>query len=108
MLPSPATAMSVGWVSRAWMAGPPSPELPLLPVGPPVPAIVSILPSAVTRRTRVPSVMRMSPFLSIATPCGEDSSALVAFPLLLPVNPSFFGPVPATTVMAPSRPILKT
>ena len=70
--PEGVTAMPFGALSRAALAGPPSPESPRIPS----PASVVITPSGSTRRTRLLelSAIRKAPFPSSTTLCGSRSA----------------------------------
>src|SRR5439155_994194 len=78
MPPSAVTATPSGRLSRAAVAGPPSPEKPLTPV----PAMVVIIPLGDTRRTRLfsGSAMRKPPSAVTATALAELNRAAVAGP----------------------------
>ena len=90
-------ATFAGQMSRAAVAGPPSPLKPCTPV----PATVVMIPSGLTFRTRLLSVsaMKRFPCPSAVTPQGRASIALVAGPPS-PLKP--YDPFPATVVMMPA------
>src|SRR5438552_17933212 len=78
------------------MAGPPSPEEPIVPL----PATVLMTPFGVTLRIRLKSAMNRLPVASAATPWGAPRDALVAGP---PSPEPALLPLPATVLIIPSR-----
>src|SRR5664280_2025204 len=94
-LPAASTARPIGATRHAWVAGPPSPQKPLVPL----PATVVMVPSGATRRTRLllpGSAMYRLPAASRARPPGPWRHAWVAGPPS-PQKPAV--PLPATVVM---------
>ena len=100
-LPWSSTAVYVGELSWAWVAGPPSPLKPRTPV----PATVATIPSGLTCRMRLlpQSVMIRLPPRPTTTSKGALNCALAIGPPS-PLKPAT--PVPATVVMIAVRPHL--
>src|SRR5664280_592050 len=67
-LPAASTNRPYGMFRHVWVAGPPSPQKPLVPL----PATVVMVPSGATRRTRLlsSSLMYRLPAASTARPAG--------------------------------------
>src|SRR5664280_654782 len=96
-LPAASTARKTGLFRQAWVAAPPSPQKPMVPL----PATVVMVPSGATRRTRLlpASAMYRLPAASTNRPYGMSRHAWVAGP---PSPQKPLVPLPATVVMVPS------
>src|SRR5215470_9971610 len=103
MLPAVSTATADGVLSRALIAGPPSPAKP----EPPLPTTVEMVPSVETLRMRLllKSAMKTFPVVSTATPLGVYNCAE---PAALPSPPKPGVPLPAIVEPDPEGEYLRT
>ena len=92
--PEPSTATLEGKLRDAEVAGPPSPENPLLPL----PATVAMMPLVDTFRIRWLSTMKRLPEPSTPTLPGLDNDDEIAGP---PSPSNALVPLPATVVIVP-------